>query len=1594
MSSDSGLVIKVGTRGPVEGLPQEVLLGDRETLTYWRNRLLPAIVLFDWDVQGDQEGLAAITKLDDASLLGSRDSEDREQVFKALVQTAWSLTGGIGDAPARLDTVLREVRDAIAPTDRLSLRRWATYVLRTCELANAAELRTPEEISRAAGTSLSELGLFPDTMLFDNESAARSRLTKNLYVSDLRQPSGASISDDDILERIEVFDPPADLLDRLGLTADTARDLMRRVMPEGDPARAAVELQLWLHLFDRSPDRKGLGALVREDLEEKDKDRVPEFDGLDVEPGLNDSDQEAAERFVRAEPLDGMSPLIDVISPRLRRRVQKVAFPDAQLAPDPLRALLHEIHVLDDGEEHAVELKLDGTVQSSPWSRWLFAFLYGRTLRRLQDLTEDTRLRLCVDADLLLLERPENDGSEEDLEVADAWGPLRLAVAMEGAGVRRFRWEPLGTPGLIGFGALLNGVDYEPGERFDVGFEGFFERLQLPRDWTTTSSDSRILGPMSSRLAALRRQHVLSWHDGIDADLLEEYVTEWEPAINDARALLVPANSPDQDLADVVLTDVVQLAGDRLVMLGTHPLRIRWLAKHLRRMSALIGGAMSNGLKLNEENTELFFEWIQRISPHGTPPLVVGEDETVAIAVRESGFHEEYTPIKGRAAHGRDWLAAVDDAAVDELVKVAASYIETYPHKRDGLAVLLLDRDGTTQLPVRLARRLRTRAPGVRLELVVLTDRSNHHGIVQAFDREFGDEELAEERLFPDVQLVLHHWTPDSDADLTDFKDRIDLALAPALFGTRTTLNVKTRDANAGLAGAYDPLLHRSSHDLQESSQNVVRAMLPWQRDPLLETWSTLCVRHDAHSAVAPQQVSNTDYFEMQVRFDQRQRLFVDLHQVAHWVVTLDAFIGRDQIDALENKPDVILVRPGVGKNEAYTLIVSSGTGRRFVSNRLSRKLVEMRVAGADSADAVGQRLYDVGRNVVPGAVLRALGLGSAANEIVGLVASRFAVEQSLPVSVDRPRLVVWLGFDELQDWFGRVQRTRADLGRFVFTVEEDDTVRLDILVVESKFRQSFDSGTAEQQLDRTIALCQAAFASGEDRADDRDFWLQELASAIERTSALSVAPSELPARSLHEMGRQSVQSTIMSAIRGGDLILGDVRGAAVVIASAIDDDAPPLSTLGRHKLLRLNRPELLRTIDSIARGEEPTAAAQVEAEQPAEVAPSGAHRPEPVAETAEQRSPQPAPERAERHEEEATPTSLKVPVGSLGPYELQHRYERLLDALDQHKVPVVPAANDPWIEGPGFYVLSVAPKTGVAVDRVVNRVSEIALALRLPAGLQIRTSLDRGNIVFEVPKSPDERYPVSARELWEQHPVDAGRLIVPLGLDIAGQTVSVEFSSPDSPHLLVAGTTGSGKSVALETILRGLCRYPETAVRLRLVDPKGTELLDFEDDPHVDGTIGVYPQDAIEILDTAVAEMEARYQLMRPVRARSLVELNDSVGPDEQRPWIVIVLDEYADLTSDPADKAQIEALLKRLAAKARAAGIHIIAATQRPSADVISTTIRSNLPAQLALRVKTATDSRIIMDESGAEALAGQGDAFLRTARGVERLQVGWVG
>jgi hypothetical protein len=362
-----------------------------------------------------------------------------------------------------------------------------------------------------------------------------------------------------------------------------------------------------------------------------------------------------------------------------------------------------------------------------------------------------------------------------------------------------------------------------------------------------------------------------------------------------------------------------------------------------------------------------------------------------------------------------------------------------------------------------------------------------------------------------------------------------------------------------------------------------------------------------------------------------------------------------------------------------------------------------------------------------------------------------------------------------------------------------------------------------------------------------------------------------------------------------------------------------------------------------------------------------------------------------EKHEDSEAQPRKEPELAKLSRKELEARYQSMIDTLEIYKVSVDKPTNvEPYTEGPASIMYRVKPATGVPPQKIDNNSQALKLELGLTSDQEIRTFIDQGCVVIDVPKKDEDRYFVDTTYLWKHWKRPENALSTPLGIDQHKNVVTLNFSSPNSPHLLIGGTTGSGKSEALNTILFGLTEhYAPTELRLLLVDPKGTEMIPFEDSEHLEGDIGWDDESAIEQLAMAVEEMQRRYVLFRQHKARGLTEYNAIVPAEEKLPWWLIVLDEYADLTSDKESKKKIEELFQRLAQKARAAGMHVIIATQKPSANVISTVVRSNIPAQLALKVKNATDSGIIMDEPGAESLNGKGDAFLKAEGILTRLQ-----
>ncbi len=325
---------------------------------------------------------------------------------------------------------------------------------------------------------------------------------------------------------------------------------------------------------------------------------------------------------------------------------------------------------------------------------------------------------------------------------------------------------------------------------------------------------------------------------------------------------------------------------------------------------------------------------------------------------------------------------------------------------------------------------------------------------------------------------------------------------------------------------------------------------------------------------------------------------------------------------------------------------------------------------------------------------------------------------------------------------------------------------------------------------------------------------------------------------------------------------------------------------------------------------------------------------------------------------------------------EMRAMAERLVQALGEYRVQGRVVHVQP---GPVVTRLEFEPAPGTKLARVVALADDLARALRVP-GVRVAGNVPGKNaIAIEVPNA--RREIVYLRELLASKAFRRaeGHLPLALGVDAAGRPVIADLAR--MPHLLVAGTTGSGKSVAINAMLCSLvARHGPDRLKLVLVDPKMLELSVYEGVPHLLAPVVTDPKKAAHALAWAVAEMERRYALMSEARVRNILGYNEKA--EEKLPFVVVVVDELADLMMTAGK--EVEQAICRIAQKARAAGIHLILATQRPSVDVITGLIKANLPSRLAFRVSSRVDSRTILDRIGAEQLLGHGDGLLLTGGG----------
>ncbi len=342
---------------------------------------------------------------------------------------------------------------------------------------------------------------------------------------------------------------------------------------------------------------------------------------------------------------------------------------------------------------------------------------------------------------------------------------------------------------------------------------------------------------------------------------------------------------------------------------------------------------------------------------------------------------------------------------------------------------------------------------------------------------------------------------------------------------------------------------------------------------------------------------------------------------------------------------------------------------------------------------------------------------------------------------------------------------------------------------------------------------------------------------------------------------------------------------------------------------------------------------------------------------------------------------------------ELEEKANRLLDTLRSFKV-------EAWItnitQGPAVTRFELQPGVGVKVSKITSLTDDIALSLAAP-GVRIEAPIPgKSAIGIEIPNK--EAAPVPIREVLESDKFQnfQSKTAFALGKDIAGSCVVADIAK--FPHVLIAGQTGSGKSVCINSlILSILFKAKPDEVKLIMVDPKMVELGVYNGIPHLLIPVVTDPKNAAAALNWAVGEMQNRYSLLKDNNVRNLKGYNalmeEKGEPDSKLPEIVIIIDEFADLML--AAKNEVEDAINRLAALARAAGMYLVIATQRPTTNVITGVIKANIPSRIAFNVTSQIDSRVILDSTGAEKLLGRGDMLYHPSGSVkpQRLQGNFV-
>lgn len=1096
------------------------------------------------------------------------------------------------------------------------------------------------------------------------------------------------------------------------------------------------------------------------------------------------------------------------------------------------------------------------------------------------------------------------------------------------------------------------------------------------------------------------------------------------------RALAVHARGDicrSKLVAEVLSIGTVKVSGEQpsLIIPPWHPERMKALAVKTRRVAGLVTHILNGKNVLFGDRGIFFREFSEELAHPFYPEIAAANRGGAPILVCESSTVNGYSLLERPVRVDEDSLTDVEPgAAAKQARELMERYVGLQPHEASNLSVLLYNADAA-DLPLAVVREL----SGMQTETDFQCNVSVRHRDPAKLRRVYA-ELVTKTGDDPDLPVV--------SETSQNFMSKLRISVAPP---SSTPPRANDGFRAFDVAFLHDVVSRTAavewiSVDWTNERPTLEHAPSRWSyrsvsgENELKSTTFLTCPRQTAsgwaYVGAVASVVRQTDAAagvqllparRISLQNETLKATLDDAHALAEWVATYDELLDKRQLQA----NGVTVVRYRRASTNGRNTIVSSTSELRLLGVLARRRLGELGLPfAAEELAAIAERVKKDALSVSGDIVLRAAKRGVSAGEMIGLVMSRHLLEEEFKVisgAGKRPAFSVFFLLDDYADWLAQKESRIADILGLCIEEGEEGPI-LHVAVIESKYVAA--SGAAEArrsskaQLMATLSTFRAALFGDPGRLD-RDVWLARLSDLL--------VDADIPP------GCSGLLERARAKLRDGEAGIS-LRGYSHVFVHSADPASGP--SVSEQLLVDdtdgiqawqevFERPELRLLVESYARKEDPsTIRSKLGPAQPWISAVPQLPAPrvawgamiELLASSAEPD----APIAAAEEQPPVVPTSVaptatsEAPIVALTQPAATAASGTNLDALVASKMARLSAAVDEreaWAEETTRKLKAALNGYGLQAAVLGTRLTPNGCLVRLAGSDRLRVedveakrmqllTTHAINLVTVQPKPGEivitiagsKRQSVALWDLWARRSLNRNAAGINTSILLGVQEINGallylnlggEFGGLAShdPHSLVAGTTGSGKSVLIQAMILDIAATnPKELVQMVLIDPKmGVDYSALEDLPHMREKIVTTKERSTEILAGLVDEMENRYRLFATARARDLPTYNAKSAPENRLPMVFVIHDEFADWMFDDAYKGAVSSAVQRLGVKARAAGIHLIFAAQRPDKDVMPMQLRENLGNRLILKVASEATSKIALDRSGAELLLGKG-------------------